>query len=345
MAKVRLSKKAVAAIVSIACAAVLICALLIVNVFYPLRYFTAFIAPREEYPEGELNMCVLDVGQADCAIVTLPNGKTLLIDGGDGTYRNNLKILTELNRRCSRRIDYIVCTSVKDEHCGGLGEIIRNSSVGAIFYPYCTNRYITESFGDFISAANGSGARMIVAEYGAGVSSEDFYFTFLSPSVHTNPDSEYAQLNSDPNDGTIAAASAVLWIEHKGTGIVYAGDVTGAKLDEIAATYNLMQQLGDPDGYFTFSGHVINFSSCAAYKAAAHAAESSLSTSFTDLISPDISVISVGENNSEGCPSVSVLADLLAHGTTDDNIFMTCYDGDVTLNIDGSGRLTASAAD
>lgn len=156
MAKVRLSKKTVAAIVSIACAAVLICALLIVNVFYPLRYFTAFIAQREEYPEGELNMCVLDVGQADCAIVTLPNGKTLLIDGGDGTYRNNLKILTELNRRCSLRIDYIVCTSVKDEHCGGLGEIIRNSSVGAIFYPYCTNRHITESFGDFISAANES---------------------------------------------------------------------------------------------------------------------------------------------------------------------------------------------
>lgn len=348
MAKVKLTRGKVAAIVSVACAAVLICALLIINIFWPLKYCTAYLVSRSRPPSGELSMTVLDVGQSDCTILCLPNGKTMLIDGGDGSYRNNLKILTELNRRDIDYIDYLVCTSVDGEYCGGLGEIIRNKRVGAIFYPYCNNRYITPDFGDFVSAAEESGAELIVSQYGAGVSSGEFFFTFLSPASVGSPDSEYAHLNSQPSTETIAAASAVMWLGYAGTGILYAGGVTGEKLSEIADTYLLMQELGDPDGYFDFVGHEIDFSSCAVYKVAAHAAESARATDFTDIISPEYSIISVGENNAAGCPSVSVLADLLAHSADGrgDNVFMTMYDGDITFTIDAEGNtaITCSAA-
>lgn len=348
MAKIKLSKKTIAAVTSVACAAVIITTLLIVNIFYPLKYFTAYIVRREPFEEGELEMCVLDVGQADCTIVSLPDGRTLLIDGGDGTYRNNLKILTELNRRGVDYIDYVICTTVDDEYCGGLGEIIRNKDVGAIFYPFCNNRYICDGFADFISAAESSGAQRVISEYGAGVSLEDFYFTFLSPSVHTSPTSEYSCLNSDPSAENIAAASAVMWLEYAGAGILYAGSTSGDKLSEIAATYALMQELGDPDGYFTFDGHEIDLSACVAYKVPAHAADSALATDFTDLISPQYSFVSVGENNAEGCPSVFVLADLLAHAEGvqgDDGIFMTMYDGDITLTIDADGEAQVSSSE
>ena len=56
MAKIKLSKKTIAAVTSVACAAVIITTLLIVNIFYPLKYFTAYIVRREPFEEGELEM-------------------------------------------------------------------------------------------------------------------------------------------------------------------------------------------------------------------------------------------------------------------------------------------------
>lgn len=344
MAKIKLTKVAVAAIVSVACAAFIISALLILNIFWPLKYLTAYLVSGGRPQEGRLEMCVLDVGTSDCTIVCLPNGKTMLIDGGDGTYRNNLKILTELNRRDIDYIDYVVCTTVTDDYCGGLGEILRQKQAGAVFYPYCINSYISEGFEDFISAAGDSGARMVVAEYGAGVAAEDFFFTFLSPALHTGPGSEYAALNADPSAANIAAASAVLWIEYEGSGILYAGGVSGQKLEEIADTYALMQALGDPDGYFTFAGNDIRLTSCAAYHVASHGGDIALATSFTDLIDPEYSVISAGEQS--GVPSLEVLADLLHDAVpgVDDGIYITRYDGDVTVVIDESGVTCGGSA-
>ena len=338
--KVRLTKKALAAIISVVSAAVIICALLIVNIFYPVKYLTAFFVSRKSAPLGELNMCVLDCGQADCAILTLPDGKTMLIDGGDGTYRSVLDILTELNRRDISTIDYLVCTSVAEEHCGGLAEIINNKRVGTIFYPYCNNRYITDAFSQFVSAAESSGAELVISEYGAGVQSGDFYFTFLSPSVHTAPDGEYDKLNSDPTAQNIADSSAVMWLEYAGRGIFYAGDATSAVLGKIADEYIFAQSLGQDD-LFTFGGNKIDFGKCAVYKVAGHAAPSSRAAVFTDLLSPKISVISAGKNNAQGCPDTSVMSDLLASG----ELFVTMYDGDITVTINSNGDCTAKASD
>ena len=341
MKKVRLTKKALAAVISVAAGAVIICTLMIVNIFYPVKYLTAYLVRRERAPLGELDMCVLDAGHADCTILQLPDGKTMVIDGGDGSYRSDLKILTELNRRDIDFIDYLVCTSVSEEHCGGLAEIIKNKGVGAVFYPYCTNRYITDGFYDFVAAAEASGAQLIISEYGAGAQAGDFYFTFLSPSVHTAPGGEYDKLNSDPTDTNIADASAVMWLEYAGRGIFYAGDVTGAVLEKIADEYIFSEELGGNDDYFSFNGNKIDFGKCAVYKVAAHGSESSRAALLTDMLSPDVSVISVGKNNAEGCPATAVMSDLAAGG----ELFITMYDGDVSVCINAEGDCTAHASE
>ena len=250
------------------------------------------------------------------------------IDGGDGTYVNTLKILTELNRLDIDFLDYVVCTSVKGEHCGGLADILGVKDAGVIFAPYCTNRYITESFSRFYAAAESSGAEMRVAEYGEGDICGEAFFTFLSPAVHTAPGGAYEQLNSDPTDEAIDAASAVLWLEHEGCGIFYAGDAPSSVLERIVGEYTIASGAG---GAFDFHGHVIELEDCKVYKAAGHGGEEYRSAVLTDLLSPDISVISVGELNAEGCPSAGTLADLAAHG----NIYMTAYRGDVTIRIGG----------
>ena len=146
MNKLKLTKKALAAVISVAVAAAVITALLIVNIFYPLKYLSAYFVRRTRPQQGQLVLRMLDVGQADCALATLPDGKVMLIDGGDGSYTSTLSVIRALNSIDCDFIDYVVCTSVKAEHCGGLAEIIGMFGAGTIFYPYCVNKHITRLF-------------------------------------------------------------------------------------------------------------------------------------------------------------------------------------------------------
>lgn len=271
MSKGRISKGRIAAAVTVAAAAALICALLIINIFYPAQVFYRISRKGAAPPEGELSVYFLDVGQADCAVAVLPDGQTMLIDGGDGTYTNNLKIVTSLHSLGVNGIDYLVCTSVNGEHCGRPCRnnkfVRRRHNLLSLLHQQIHNRRVCRFCVGGRTQRRRDGNIRIRAR---GVNCGDFFFTFLSPAVHTSPDSEYGDLNSDPTEEAMNNASAVMWMEYAGRGIFYASDVGGTVLSEIAQTYTLLQELGDPDGYFSFEGHKIDFSACAAYKVAAH---------------------------------------------------------------------------
>ena len=332
----KLTKKSVAAIISVAAAALIVTALLIVNIFYPLKYLTAYLVSGKRSQSGVLTVHVLDVGQADCAIFELPEGGVLLVDGGDGSYSDTLKILKKLNSLDIDYIDYLVCTSVNDEHCGGLAEIISLKQVGKIYMPYCTIESITEGYAALCEAAKSSGAELCISEAGAGEEEGDFFFTFLSPADHNSPLSPYTELNSSPTEENMDNSSAVMWMEFAGTGIFWAGDVNSDILDYLAAEYILLEEVGDG---LVLNGHTIDYSKCALIKVAKHGSEDSLCTTLLDLLNVSAAVISVGEDNAEGCPSMQVLADLYAF-TSD--IYITQHSGDVTFTIAADGTLTIS---
>ena len=106
-------------------------------------------------PDGRLRVDFLDVGQGDAALVTMPDGTTLLIDGGGrasfsrraltGTYED-----TEPFERDARSIgeavvseylwwrgldhvDYILATHADADHIDGLNDVARNFKVRAAF--------------------------------------------------------------------------------------------------------------------------------------------------------------------------------------------------------------------
>ena len=119
------SKGRIAAIASAAVVAVAFAALIITNIFVPVKYLSAYLVARGERQQGVLTVTFLDVGYGDCTLCELPDGKVLLIDGGDGAYANTLSILRKLNSRGIDKIDYLFCSSVLGEYCGGLPEILR----------------------------------------------------------------------------------------------------------------------------------------------------------------------------------------------------------------------------
>ncbi|MCD7728635.1 MAG: MBL fold metallo-hydrolase [Clostridia bacterium] len=334
--KGKLTKGAIAAIISIATTAVVISTLLIINLFFPLKYASAYFVTRSRSPSDGMYFHFLDVGHADCAIVEFPDGKVMLIDGGDGTYASTHKILKTLNGLDIDYIDYLVCTSVNEEHCGGLADIIEQKSVGTIYYPYSANVYITDEYYAFYNAAKECGAQMVVSEYGAGDESDggEYFFVFLSPVNHGSALSEYTTMNTSPTAENMDNASAVMWIEYAGNGVFYASDVHTDILSSIVKDYNFYNNDG-LGSYFTLGSHEVDFSNCVLYKTANHGSYDSICSELYNLLSPSYSVISVGEQNASDCPSVYVMADLYQYG----DIFITMYTGDVAAKIDEGGAV------
>jgi competence protein ComEC len=98
-------------------------------------------------PDGKLHFEFLDVGQGDAALVTLPNGKTMLIDGGGRhDFRENDSFEPDVPRigeavvseflweRGVSSIDMIVGTHADADHIQGLGDVARNFRVGKAFF-------------------------------------------------------------------------------------------------------------------------------------------------------------------------------------------------------------------
>ncbi|MBD0326241.1 MAG: MBL fold metallo-hydrolase, partial [Pyrinomonadaceae bacterium] len=126
-------------------AALMLVCVLVVIIAHPLS------AGR---PDGRLRIDFLDVGQGDAALLTMPDGTTLLVDGGGRPYIRAQRLSAEeddgevLFERDARsigeavvseylwwrglsRVDYILATHADADHIDGLKAIARNFSVRA----------------------------------------------------------------------------------------------------------------------------------------------------------------------------------------------------------------------
>lgn len=118
------------------------------SVFLLLIIFHPFGAPK---PDGRLRFDFLDVGQGDAALITMPDGETLLVDGGGKVNFSSLYVQREgeepelfepdaqgigeavvsefLWEKGYSQIDYILATHADADHIQGLTEIAKNFRV------------------------------------------------------------------------------------------------------------------------------------------------------------------------------------------------------------------------
>ncbi len=319
-----ISKGAIRTIVIAAVISVLTIAVLITNIFIPVKYLSAYIIfSKDIRAQGTARVTYLDVGYGDCTLVELPDSKTMLIDGGNGRYKNQLTILKCLNKRGIKTIDYLICTSVKAEHCGGLTELIKYKNVTNIYVPYCIITSITDEYGKFISAAKSCGASLAYCEYGEGAAGDSWSFRFLSPSVHESEEdsSEYYLLNTDPTDTNIDNASAVVWLDCAGVQFLFLGDITSDIGDKLVQ-YNSVSAL------FDYEGKVLDVSQCDVIQIAKHGADCGTFEDLYKITQPSAAVISVGDNGI-GAPAALSMAEAQAY--VGDELFRTDRDGTVTV--------------
>ncbi|MDE7379745.1 MAG: hypothetical protein K2N14_01715 [Clostridia bacterium] len=322
----RLTRRVIAVIVTAALTSVLIAALLITNIFIPVKYLSAYMTSKEQRPQDTMRVTYIDASHGDSTLIELPDGKTMLIDGGDGTYPNMLKLLKTLNSRGIDSIDYLICTSVKREHCGGFAEIVKYKTVKYAYIPYCNNTRVTNEYHSFITALETKKIAYSYAGAGEGAVGSEYFFTFLSPVNHLSPMSEYAALNQHATATTIENASVVTWLEYQGIGFAFTSDVRPDALKRIIEEYRECEEVFQP--FCKIGDRAVDFKKCKIVTAPAHAGEDNTYAPWYDLIKPEQTVISVGKNFA-GYPSLIALSDICNYCTP----LYTSHNGNITVTV------------
>ncbi len=87
---------------------------------------------------GRLRIDFLDVGQGDSALITMPDGTTLLVDGGGRPFERETSrsigeaVVSEyLWWRGLDRVDYVLATHADADHIDGLNDVVRNFAVNS----------------------------------------------------------------------------------------------------------------------------------------------------------------------------------------------------------------------
>ena len=319
--KKKLSKGQLRTIIVSSISAAVAIAFIITNFFVPVKYLFSYMVVRNKgAAEGVMRVRFVDVGYGDCTIIELPDGKNMLIDAGDGTGSNEGRILKYLNKCDINTIDYLVCTSVNSEHCGGLYEILQYKTVKTVYIPYC-NSYVNDEYRNFILKLNSYAAVLKICEIGAKVEGSEYgySFEFLSPSYHEDPMGEYENLNNNLSSETARNnAAAIAWLSYGGANFLFTSDAGSQTLTNLYNSYNT----GD---------YPVKIEDCTVVQVANHGNDSSRCGELYSLIKPEVAVISVGKN-AKNCPSIDVISDLSGA-----EILRTDEKGTITIEVTKDG--------
>ncbi len=108
-------------------------------------FFHPYSAP---VADGKLKIDFLDVGQGDSALITFPNGETMLVDGGGRTNYNDddddfepdkarigeMVVSEFLWERGLSRVDHIMASHADADHIQGLVDVASNFEIGKAYF-------------------------------------------------------------------------------------------------------------------------------------------------------------------------------------------------------------------
>ncbi len=239
----------------------------------------------------------IDVGQGDCTLVT-SNGKYLLIDAGENGHETD--VLNYLRSMGIEKLDYVIATHQHSDHIGGLPEVLEEFGADNIIMPRLTEAQTptNSTYTAFLKAVNASGAKVISAKPGSSYALGEAEFEILGP------------VTNDAED--INSMSAVTKITYGETSFLVTGD---AEKDE---ELEIIDNGANLD--------------CDVLKVGHHGSYTSSCKEFITAVSPEVCVISCGENNDYGHPHDAAVKRLQK---STDEIYRTDICGDIVMTSDG----------
>lgn len=258
--------------------------------------------------ENELIMHFVDVGQADCIILELPDGKNMIIDGG--TQQAEDKVLNYINSLNITVFDYLMLTHTDADHVGGLDGVVLNTEVKKMYIPDVTREVVTTIvYDNFLTAAENEGAEILHSETSMKITSEVGYeIIFFTPDIEV-----YDKVSSDRN-----TISPIIVLYYNDRRVMFTGDATTKSeqyfIEVIQSHAELRYKNTDVD----------------ILKVAHHGSRDSTTADFLEAVRPETSVICVGEDNSYGHPHLEALDRITQYS---DKIMRTDLCGDIRISL------------
>ena len=249
-------------------------------------------------PDGRLHVAFLDVGQGDAVLVTLPDGRRMLIDGGPSAVQLKWRLGQQLPF-WTRDLEMVVNTHPDTDHLAGLVSLWERYWVGQVL----------------VGDAPGAGA---------------FYKQWQSQlaAVNLTPTTSQAGMQLTWGHGVTATIVS--------PGPVTAG-MTGTNNHSLAlrlqmgrVSFLLPGDIETPvEQALVWSNAPL---AATVFKSPHHGSNTSSSELFLEAVDPQVVVISVGADNQLGHPSPEVLARYAARGLS---VLRTDQRGTIEFSTDG----------
>jgi len=231
-------------------------------------------------PDGKFHAHFLSIGQGDTALLILPDGKQVLIDGGADW--EPLEKLGKYMPFFDRTIDLLIISHDNADHLTALPEIVQRYRIGAIAISGYAGSGRHEAI---LSRLLSSETTIIHAHAGQIIDmGNDVTIDFLWP-----PSRVSASLARGFNN-----VSVVSRIHYQNKSILFTGDI------ESIAEETLVRTGAD------LHSDVL--------KVAHHGSKTSSIEAFLQKVNPSVAVISSGEDNAYGHPHGEVVDRLISFG-------------------------------
>ncbi|MBS6502979.1 MULTISPECIES: ComEC/Rec2 family competence protein [Clostridium] len=269
---------------------------IILNFILIILLFQCSINTKEnniQSNKNTLQVHFIDVGQGDSILIQV-NNKNLLIDSGPNKSEDKLKkYLKKLN---ISKFDYIIATHPHEDHIGNMSYIINNFDVLNFYAPKVENS--TKAFETMVESLIRKDLKIKVLK--ANIKSID-----LGKNIVVDVFSPFSNSYEDLNN-----YSPIVKISYGNTSFLFTGDAEELSENEVLnAGFDLK---------------------CDVLKIGHHGSSSSTSEKFLKASNPSIAVISVGEDNTYGHPTDTVLSRL-----KETKIYRTDINGNIVITSDG----------
>jgi competence protein ComEC len=249
-------------------------------------------------PDGRLHVYALDVGQGDALLLRTPQGHVILVDGGPDPVLLATRI-GEALPFWERDIDLLLVTHDDSDHIGGLAPLLQRYRVARVL------RAGEPASGEVSLALQDSLAAAGLSPQRVGRGTEITLGECMLSVLHPGP----RVVHNAPADND---ASMVIRVQQGRFAMLLTGDIGETTEGTLLASDLPLEAI--------------------ALKVSHHGSPSSSTMSFLEAVTPQLAVISVGQDNRYGHPDAAVIQRLHDAGAL---VLRTDQQGTIEIATDG----------